>query len=388
MSSHFLHRDPRTTGSTILLVVLKYSGTIPGGAGLRQAALLYGLRRTAATDIVCLHTLRQVAQCAGTCPTCAGSLACAYYCDRSAVLLAELLREENYRIVVMSHLLTSPYFGVVRENSTAALVLDEHNAQTHLKEEMLGHPDVRLRNALGVDDDLAMLERMESCAIAEADLVTVCSAADRERLRGRFTADTPMAVVPNGVPVIQGSRPTEPNVPRLAFFLGTMNYFPNTQAASRILAELGPAIRAVAPNLRVALAGRHMPSWFESTDYVDLIRDPVDVAPLFWASILLVPLEMGGGSRLKILEAFAAGCTVVSSVKGIEGIEAAPNVHFLATDDVASTATAVQRILTGPEADLRRRKAAWDLVSTSYSWQAVGAAVADSLRIVAARIGV
>jgi glycosyltransferase involved in cell wall biosynthesis len=306
-----------------------------------------------------------------------------HYCARSAVLLARVLEESSYELVVLSHLWMSHYIPVVRRHSTARLLLDLHNAEADLQEEMSSHPNTDLLEAVEADVELTDLEYTERQAIREADMVTVPSAQDRERLARRYRLSTPIMVVPNAVPVFQDSRPSAARAPQTAFFLGTLDYFANTQAAVKMFEGIGPAITEAVPGLRVVVAGRRPPRLLRQIardSEVYLASDLVDVRPLFRDSVLVVPLEVGGGSRLKILEAFSAGCSVVSSAKGMEGIDAVPDVHYVPAEDSEGFAWAVAAVVADPEADLRRRQAAWELVRTRYSWEAAVRSVAEVVR--------
>jgi glycosyltransferase involved in cell wall biosynthesis len=165
-------------------------------------------------------------------------------------------------------------------------------------------------------------------------------------------------------------------------FIGALAYFPNVLAALEIAGGIGSAIRAVAPDLRLVVAGRHPPSLVADAlrgTEVDLVADPADVRPLFERSILLVPLRLGGGTRLKILEAFGYGVTVISTPKGIEGIDADDRVHYLRASTAAEFARAVIEVIRNPVADLRRRQRAWELARSRYSWDALDGPIGEIL---------
>lgn len=391
----FLRADLHEERSPALVLLNDYGGGLSGaGASLRQIGLVEGLRRSVATDVISVNAMRDRVACEQQCATCADRIMRTdrtlvpvpynwYYCARVEVLLARVLEESSYSLVVLSHLWMSHYIPVVRGHSTATLLLDLHNAEADLREEMVSHPAADLLDVIGHKVDVTQLEHSEHEAIRAVDLVTVPSPQDRERLARRYRESTPIMVVPNAVPVWQDSRPSEPRVPRTAFFIGTLDYFPNTQAAVKIFADIGPAIITAVPGLRVMVAGRRPPLLLRQLaqdSEVGFVSDLADVRPIFRDSVLVVPLEVGGGTRLKILEAFSAGCSVVSTAKGMEGIDAVPDVHYVPAEDSEGFAAAVAAVVADSESDLRRRQAAWELVVNRYSWEAAARSVAEVVR--------
>src|SRR4051812_41704682 len=111
-----------------------------------------------------------------------------------------------------------------------------------------------------------------------------------------------------------------------------MSWGPNGNAASFLIREVLPRVRQVRPDARLLIVGRNPPAdvaaYHERAGVVVTGGVP-DVVPYFRdARCLVVPLESGGGTRLKILEAFAAGLPVVSTPVGVEGIDAQNGVHL------------------------------------------------------------
>lgn len=97
-----------------------------------------------------------------------------------------------------------------------------------------------------------------------------------------------------------------------------------------------------------------------------------DVRPLLWgASVSIVPLRIGGGTRLKIYESMAARTPVVSTTVGAEGLEIHPPADIRIADDPAAFAAACVELLSDPAARLRQADAAWTMVSSEYSWDRI-----------------
>jgi glycosyltransferase involved in cell wall biosynthesis len=138
-----------------------------------------------------------------------------------------------------------------------------------------------------------------------------------------------------------------PRRPPTLLFQGTFDYGPNVDGARWLVEELAPAIRAELPDLRIRLVGK-------TTGSMDALADPPLVTvvgrvprmepELAAADLVVVPLRMGSGTRLKILEAFAHRVPVVSTPLGAEGLDAVDGVHLLLADRPDSVATACARL--------------------------------------------
>src|ERR1044072_7405160 len=135
-------------------------------------------------------------------------------------------------------------------------------------------------------------------------------------------------------------------------FMGSLDWRPNQDAANLLLSEVLPAVRAPEPRATAVLVGRRPPEWLRqkvaATPGAELHADVPDVRPfLARCGFLVVPLRIGGGSRLKILEALGAGTPVVSTKVGAEGLELPPARDLL----VANTS---EELLSAALAAIRR----------------------------------
>jgi glycosyltransferase involved in cell wall biosynthesis len=237
------------------------------------------------------------------------------------------------------------------------------------------------RRALGAGT--AAFERR---VLGGSDRVYVCSADERALLRAAGVEH--VAVVPNGVDV-EGIRPApEPPDGDLVLFPGDLGYPPNIVGSLWIAGEIAPAIRARAGRCRLLVAGRDASADLRATLAAANVEVRSPVADMWEvlaeSSIVLVPLRSGGGTRLKILEAFGAGRAVVSTRLGAEGIEAEHGRHLLIADTAEGIADAVAGLLADPA---RRREMAAEarrLAEERYGWAAIGAGMADDLEALVA----
>jgi glycosyltransferase involved in cell wall biosynthesis len=217
-----------------------------------------------------------------------------------------------------------------------------------------------------------LLERVERRAAAVADLALVVSDEDAEYYR-RLGAR--IRVVPNGVDcdaysaIPAGQRVGLP----LILYVGSLSWGPNASAARYLVRELLPRVRQTMPDVRARVIGRNPPDdllALGARSGVEVLADVDRIQPhLREAHVVAVPLDAGGGSRLKILEAFAAGVPVVSTPVGCEGL-VAPRERL---------ADAVVRVLRDrPLAD-RMAIRARDLARRRYDWRAIGADAAQAV---------
>ncbi len=253
------------------------------------------------------------------------------------------------------------------------VILGEHNVEWSLGRQVAARERGTVRR-LYAAADWRKLRAEEEGAWRSHDGVTVCSEPDADRVRAAAPAAR-VAVVPNAVD-LERLRPRADHPPAVAdrvLFFGSMGYAPNVDAVLHLLDRIWPAVRAARPAARLEIVGPGAPPAVlarrapdvEVTGFVD------DLAPhLARAAVVVAPLRMGGGTRLKILEAMAMARPVVSTPLGAEGIEARHGVELLLADEPAAFAAAVARLLADPAQGDRLGRAGRALVEERYSWGA------------------
>jgi glycosyltransferase involved in cell wall biosynthesis len=216
-------------------------------------------------------------------------------------------------------------------------------------------------------------ERFERWAYRAASVPIAVSHDDARLMRERFGVRR-VEVVENGVDVeyFRPHRDVDRD-PRKLLFLGSLDWRPNLDGVSLLLDDVFPKVRATNPAATLALVGRRPPEWLcarvANTPGVSIHADVPDVRPfLATAGMLVVPLRIGGGSRLKILEALATETPVVSTRVGAEGLQLAPGRDLVVTDTVEALTSAILEGIRRPDelqdlAESGRRR-----VVTRYSW--------------------
>ena len=195
------------------------------------------------------------------------------------------------------------------------------------------------------------------------DLVVTASEAESRGIRERYGL-TKVQTVPNVVPTYPLTFPRQlPPGPPTVLFVGNLDYFPNVDAVDRLTTKIWPLLlrRYPAAELHI-VGGGCAPARFAGRTGVKFHGYVAELAAMYRAAnAVVVPLRAGGGSRLKILEAFAAGVPVVASAMGAAGLDLKHEEQLLIADDDVSFAQHVATLLDDPgRADrLAERAARW-----------------------------
>lgn len=216
------------------------------------------------------------------------------------------------------------------------------------------------------------LKRYELQTLRQFSATLVCSDHDAALLH-QLDETLRTYVMPNGVdPTYFYPQPGQTQEISLVF-TGTFSYEPNVDAAVYFVAEILPLIREEYPEVMLYLVGSNPHPRVKAlaadahvivTGYVD------DVRPFVWgATAVIVPLRMGSGTRLKILEALAMGKALVSTSIGCEGIAVSPGDHLLLADTAADFAQAVCHLLRDEALRAALGKKGRELVERQYTWE-------------------
>jgi glycosyltransferase involved in cell wall biosynthesis len=215
-------------------------------------------------------------------------------------------------------------------------------------------------------------ERFERRAFAEADQIVAVSPEDAALIKRQFGA-AHVAVVDNGVDTEYFRPPPGRREPARILFLGSLDWRPNLDALDQLLDHIFPTVQAVESTARLCLVGRNPPAALRDRvnhePGVELHANVADVRPFLARSgVLAVPLRIGGGSRLKILEALAAGVPVVSTRVGAEGLCLEADKHLTVVEGIGDMAAALVRTIRAPEQALALAACGRQRVLECYDW--------------------
>ncbi len=252
-----------------------------------------------------------------------------------------------------------------------AVVVDSHEIAYDLDRQFAQADGGVVRRLYG-GANWRKLRREELRTYRDADGVYLCSKADEQRLLSEAPG-VRTAVVPNAADVeYYQPRPTDPPLDgRTVVYFGLLSTIPNIDGVFHFVREIWPRIAEIHPDARCKIiGGRPPPSLLAlAGPRVELTGFVPDLRPhLAAAGAVVVPLRLGGGTRLKIVEAMAMGKAVVSTTLGAEGIEAVPGRDILIEDQPATFADAVNRLLAEPDLARRIGGSARRLAVERYGW--------------------
>lgn len=301
-------------------------------------------------------------------------------------------RTQRYDLAVIEGVALAPYLDDLRRLA-GRIVFDAHNVESVLHFEQAHAMNAvlsRWQRAKNTVLQTRMLAEERRVARG-ADLLWVCSSDDAKQFGELYGRTAGITVVPNGVDVEAYRRPgvASPDDdwtahPVTMVYAGQFAYTPNEEAALRLIREVLPLVRRAAPNARVVLVGRDpSPALVDAARGVagvDVTGQVESVLPyLEQPCIVTLPIQVGGGTRLKILEAFAVGRPVVSTARGAHGIDGVDGDHLLIREDAAAIAAGVLQLWREPDLRARICERALALVRADYSWTAAVERIRHSL---------
>lgn len=319
------------------------------------------------------------------------------YSEAFAGELRRLLAANQFDIVQMEGIELARYMEIVHTVSPASkIVFDDHNAEAELQRRNfltdLGNPRRWLAAAYSWVQ-VGRLRRFERWAMMMADGVTAVSQTDKlvlERLlngtRIRINADKYglITVIPNCIDVreyvdlagLQSSERTQParSMAHDLVFIGKMDYRPNVDAVLWFVDEVWPGIVAERPSAKLAIVGQKPHARLErlrNVPGITLTGWVASVTPyLLGASVFIMPFRIGSGTRLKLIEAMAAGKAIVSTPIGAEGFAVQAGQELLLAETAGEMRTAVLHLLDHPEERQRLGQNARQFAQ-QYDWRQV-----------------
>jgi glycosyltransferase involved in cell wall biosynthesis len=229
------------------------------------------------------------------------------------------------------------------------IVADTHNAEFDLHRRTVAFGDGFLRRWYAAWQGPLTRTEEQRCG-RRARLVLATCERDRQLFRSELGISH-AEVIPNGIDLGE-FRPAAPSSLPIILFTGLLSYYPNQQGIRWFLDRVLPSVLEQVPHARVVVAGAAPPRWLLSRQSatVKVTGLVTDMRPyLRDAAVVVAPLRIGGGTRVKILEAQAMARPVVSTTIGAEGLHQHPGETLLIADDAETFARQLVRILTAPE---------------------------------------
>jgi polysaccharide biosynthesis protein PslH len=281
--------------------------------------------------------------------------------------LIRKLSQKKYDVVIFETLYMSPYLQDVKQHSDAICVLRSHNIEHQIWQRVAANESNVLKK-IYLRHLASRLEQYEKNNVGLYDAIACISEA--EQIYYRVIAPGCNALlVPFGMDLTDSvSSASSGNG---FYHIGAMDWMPNIEGIQWLLKEVVPLLHNEEQSPVIALAGRNMPQWLlDNTDDCIEIVGEVDDAAEFVASksVLVVPLLSGSGIRIKIIEAMAAGKTVVSTSIGAEGIRVTNGEDIVIADTPQSFARAIMRVFKNPQTQKEIGEKAAQLIKDQHSY--------------------
>jgi glycosyltransferase involved in cell wall biosynthesis len=282
--------------------------------------------------------------------------------------ISELRAATEFDCVVCDFLAPAPNFADMNK-----VVLFQHNVETMIWRRHAEQARDPLRKAY-FRRQADRMEDWESRMCRSAARVIAVSPQDADTMRKMFAVEA--FSVPTGVDLEYFRRPQNPQPAADLVFVGSMDWMPNSDGVNYFVREILPLIWERKPDCTLAIVGRSpspaMQALAKQDSRIHVTGTVPDVRPWLWgASVSIVPLRIGGGTRLKIYEAMAAGTATVSTLIGAEGLDVSHPANIRLADTPADFAGQCLSLLD----DVSQRQAeageALRLVTSRFSWDVV-----------------
>ena len=288
------------------------------------------------------------------------------------------LQATEIDVVHLEGIEMAPYLPTIRQFAPQAkIIYDDHNAEWVLQQRNFSVDVKNPRRWAAAAYSLVQtlrLKRYERWVCQQADAVVVCSEADRQAIR-QLDPSLTITLVSNGVDLETYATYSGESIPFDLVFTGKMDYRPNIDAMLWFADQVLPHILAARPQTSLGIVGQRPHPRLDRlkaspaitiTGYVD------DILPyIAGAGVYVAPFRVGGGTRLKLLEAMAMRKAIVATTVGAEGYPVTAGQEMLLIDEPAQMAADILRLLKDEDAQRQLGQHAHRFVQAHYSWQAL-----------------
>jgi polysaccharide biosynthesis protein PslH len=293
-------------------------------------------------------------------------------------LLSRILSEQSYDAVHVLDLVLAQY--LLAENASIPLVLDRTRVDLQYQlmefQRLRFSPKDRLLNL----ESYAKLFAFERRVAKRTAVQVLCGPDDESFVRKYISRTAPLAVVPNGVDLVY-FHPASSAEPRAAaptiIFCGAMDYNPNVDALRWYFGAIHAGLKEQVPDLQVLIVGKDPISevkGYSALPGVTVTGGVPDVRPYYRRAWLqIVPLRIGGGTRLKIVESLGIGTPVVSTRIGAQGLDLEHHFDILYADTVSEFISQTARALRDSQLRATLEKNGRASAEKRLSWKKLGA---------------
>jgi sugar transferase (PEP-CTERM/EpsH1 system associated) len=293
-----------------------------------------------------------------------------HYTDLFARTLQSCLAQNKPDLILCEW---SPYAIFVKETSGVKKAIVAHNIEARIWRRYWENETQPLKRWY-IKKQMLKMERYEQSAFHWVDGATAVT-ADEAGVITSYNPHLPVEVVPNGVDLAYFTPSNENYDANRLVFTGAMDWRPNQDAVLYFTRAILPLLRQKLPRLHTVIVGRNPPRdimRLNELPDITVTGTVDDVRPYVWkAAAFIVPLRIGGGSRLKILEALAMRKAVITTSVGAEGLEVTPDREVLMADTPEEFARQVEKVLSDDKLNRRLGTTGRMLVEQRYSWDSL-----------------
>lgn len=308
-----------------------------------------------------------------------------WHLPQVAAAIREQLARRSYDLVHVCDIVLAQYF--LKEHQHMPLSVDRSRVDLQFQTQQAEFALQGWKDKLLTAEHLLKLRRFEKRVARRAQMQVLCGPDDEVFVRKHISQRAPLQVIANGVDLEYfkaGREPTPLAAQPTVLFCGAMDYMPNVDALRWFFGGIYQRLRERVPNLEVLIVGKAPVA--EVRAYGELPGVTVtggveDVRPYYRRSWLqVVPLRIGGGTRLKIVESLAIGTPVVSTSIGAQGLGLEHGENILLADTQEAFASEVVRLLQSPPLREHLRRSGINTANERFGWGSIGARLCQAYK--------
>ncbi len=296
--------------------------------------------------------------------------------------IAEVIRQQvksrRYDLVHVCDIVLAQYF--LDEHKDIPLSIDRSRVDLQFQTQQAAFNTHNIKDKFLAGEHLAKMWLFERKIARRSQLQVLCGPDDEVFVRQRISQEVPLQVIANGVDLDYFKADPEPGplaAQPTVLFCGAMDYTPNVDALRWFFSGIHERVLKAVPNLQVLIVGKSpLPEVqaYATRPGVTVTGSVEDVRPFYRRSWLqMVPLRIGGGTRLKIVESLAIGTPVVSTTIGAQGLDLKHDTNILLADTIETFADQIVRALQNPPLREHLRVNGIRTARERFGWRQIGA---------------
>jgi polysaccharide biosynthesis protein PslH len=282
----------------------------------------------------------------------------------------ELLHGDSWDLIQCEW---TPYARFITHPPSAPVLMVTHNVESQIWARRAKHAGNPFAKVFFRSQEWKM-RRFEKQALRRASAATAVSSRELSTLQSWGVSN--VNLVPNGVDLESAGASPEAEREDELLFLASLDWYPNLDALGHFVKNILPAVRARRPSVKLRIVGRKparsVIEQYAALPGIDFVGEVKEVhSHVGRATVIIVPLRIGGGSRIKILEALAAGKAVISTTIGAEGLDVIAGEHLLIADSPEEFARGIEELLASTRLRRLLGENGRKLVTDRYGWDQI-----------------